>query len=56
VVSISATAEAVLEFYENPETDVNLESLLWGSGIAEIESVDYCGACQYCGYQMSKDD
>lgn len=56
VISISATAEAVLEYYENPDTDIDLEATLWGSGMAEIESVDYSGDCQYCGYQMSKDD
>jgi hypothetical protein len=50
-------AEAVLEYYGNPDVDVDLESLFERTtGEPEVESVDYSGACQYCGYQMSKDD
>ena len=52
-------AEAVLDYYGNPDIDVDLESLfegLCGEGSPEVESVDFSGACQYCGYQMNKDD
>lgn len=52
-------AEAVLEYYGNPDIDTDLESLFEGpSGedTLEVESVDFSGACQHCGYQMSKDD
>jgi DNA-directed RNA polymerase subunit N (RpoN/RPB10) len=52
-------AEAVLDYYGNPDTDVELVSLfeeLGGEYAHLVESVDFHGACQYCGYQMSKDD
>jgi len=52
-------AEAVLDFYGNPDIDEDLESLfeeLSGENTPEVESVDFSGACQYCGHQMSKDD
>ena len=52
-------AEAVLDYYGNPDVDLDLESLFEqtnGIDVPEVESVDYSGACQYCGYQMSKDD
>ncbi|MCF6154541.1 MAG: hypothetical protein E3K36_04660 [Candidatus Brocadia sp.] len=52
-------AEAVLGYYGWPDTNVDLEQLFKDAnaeGIPEIESVDYSGVCQYCGYQMSKDD
>ena len=47
-------AEVVLEYYENPDLDVDLERLF--GDMPDVESVDYSGACQYCGDQMSKDD
>jgi hypothetical protein len=49
-------AEAVLEYYGNPDVDVNLKALFEGLDTPEVESVDFSGACQYCGYPMSKDD
>jgi putative GTP pyrophosphokinase len=52
-------AEAVLDHYGNPDSDLDLESLfelLNGEDTPEVESVDFSGVCQYCGYQMSKDD
>lgn len=52
-------SETVLDYYGNPDVDLDLESLfeeLSGGIIPEVESVDYNGACQYCGHQMSKDD
>lgn len=50
-------AEAVLEYYGNPDTELNL-NLLFEKADNEniVESVDYSGVCQYCGYQISKDD
>lgn len=52
-------AEAVLDYYGSPNIDVDLESLfegLSGEDAPEVESVDFSGACQYCGYQMNKND
>ena len=52
-------AEAVLDYYDNPDSDLDLESLfgqLNGEDIPEVESMDHSGLCQYCGYQVSKDD
>ncbi len=56
VLSPSTAAEAVLDYYGNPDTEIDLEQLFLDTEIPEIESVDFSGACQYCGYQMSKDD
>jgi hypothetical protein len=52
-------AEAALEYYGNPDADVDIEALFEeASGVdgPEVESVDFSGSCQYCGHQMSKDD
>jgi ppGpp synthetase/RelA/SpoT-type nucleotidyltranferase len=52
-------AEAVLDFYGNQDIDEDLVSLfeeLSGENTPEVESVDFSGACPYCGHQMSKDD
>ena len=50
-------AEAVLDYYGWPDTNIDLEQLLINADSEGIvESVDYSGVCQYCGYQMSKDD
>jgi len=52
-------AEAVLDYYGNPDTELGLKSLFEqvdSADVPEVESVDYSGICQYCGYQMSKDD
>ena len=55
ILSPYSAAEAVLDYYGNPHTDVDLEVLFMDSE-KELESVDFSGVCQYCGYQMSKDD
>lgn len=49
-------ADAVLKYYGNPDIEVDLEELFVSTDVPECESVDFSGACQYCGYQMSKDD
>ncbi len=52
-------AEAVLDYYGNLDTELDLESLFEQAGsvdVPEVESVDYSGVCQYCGYQIAKDD
>lgn len=49
-------AEAVLDYYGNPDIEVNLEALFIDTDIPELESFDFSGACSYCGYQMSKDE
>jgi len=52
-------AEAVLDYYGNPDTELDLKSLFEqvdSVDVPEVESVDHSGLCQYCGYQMSKDD
>jgi ppGpp synthetase/RelA/SpoT-type nucleotidyltranferase len=49
-------ADAVLNYYGNPDIEVDLETLFMSTDIPECESVDFSGACHYCGYQMSKDD
>lgn len=54
IVKPERAAEAVLEYYGNPSTDLGLEELF--ADLPEAESVDYDGVCQYCGYQMSKND
>lgn len=59
ILSPEHAAEAVLDYYGWPDVDIDLGQLLENlntEGIPEIESVDFSGACQYCGYQMSKDD
>ena len=54
IIRPEQAAETVLHYYDQPDADVDLESLFWNT--VEVESVDFEGACQYCGYQMSKDD
>jgi len=54
-------AEGVLDFYGFPETDEDVEHLLWDASNNydspfEPESVDFSGVCSYCGHMMSKDD
>ena len=49
-------AKAVLDYYGNPDIEVNLEALFIDTDIPELESFDFSGACSYCGYQMSKDE
>ena len=49
-------AVAVLDFYGNPDIEMDLETLFINTDAPECESVDFNGACQYCGHQMLKDD
>jgi len=52
-------AEAVLDYYGDPDTELALISLFEqvdSVDVPEVESVDHSGLCQYCGYQMSKED
>jgi ppGpp synthetase/RelA/SpoT-type nucleotidyltranferase len=49
-------AEAVLDYYGNPDIEVDLKALFIDTDIPELESFDFSGACSYCSYQMSKDD
>ena len=55
ILRLEQATEAILDYYDNPDVQVDLESLFWEFG-DDVESVDYSGACHYCGYQMSKDD
>jgi hypothetical protein len=57
IIRPEQAAIAVLDYYNKDDTDLDgdLWSLFWECG-DEVESVDYSGFCQYCGYQMSKDD
>lgn len=51
-------AFAVLDYYHASD-DGELEELLERvspDDAPEVESADFSGVCQYCGYQMSKDD
>jgi hypothetical protein len=55
----SAAADAVLDYYGNPETDVDLESIIETAAIRdgqEVEGADLNGLCSYCNYQAAKDD
>ena len=47
-------AEAILDYYDNPELDVDLEALF--EEVPEVESVDISGVCPYCAHQMLKSD
>jgi putative GTP pyrophosphokinase len=54
-------AEGVLDFYGSPETDEDVEHLLWDASNNyespfEPESADFSGVCSYCGHMMGKDD
>ena len=52
-------AEMVLDYYDNPDTDIDLASLITNAAIKdgqEIESIDSSGLCSYCSYQAAKDD
>jgi hypothetical protein len=50
-------AIVILDYYNKDDTDLDedLWSLFWECS-DEVESVEHSGFCQYCGYQMSKDD
>jgi GTP pyrophosphokinase len=57
IIRTEQASIAILDYYDKDNTDLdeNLENLFWDSG-EDVESIDYSGFCQYCGYQMSKDD
>ena len=52
-------ATAVLDYYGNPDSELDIWELFahlnYENDPELEESVDWSGACQYCGYQMSKD-
>jgi ppGpp synthetase/RelA/SpoT-type nucleotidyltranferase len=55
----SAAADGVLNHYGNPDTDADVEGLIFeavNGSDCPIESLDFSGVCSYCDYQMSKDD
>ena len=55
----SAAADGVLDYYEDPDTNVDVEGLIFEAADGAncpFESLDFSGACSYCDYQMSKDD
>jgi len=56
ILKPDSAAEAVLDYYDNPDIDVDLESLFIGTEVPELQSVDFSSVCQYCGWQMAKDD
>ncbi len=51
-----AAEEALLEHYGNPDTDYPLSSKVFELGSDVAESVDFSGACQWCGHMMGKED
>lgn len=58
VLRSEQAADAVQDYYEKEDLNLDLESLFEHSNwadIPEVESIDFSGACQYCGYQMAKD-
>jgi ppGpp synthetase/RelA/SpoT-type nucleotidyltranferase len=57
IVCPETGAEAVMNYYGNPETTIDLCELLEqldGVGGFQVESVDFSGACQYCGHQIGE--
>ena len=58
IIRTEQAAEAVFNYYnkDNTDLDEDLGILFWEYCDDEVESVDHNGVCQYCGYQMSKDD
>jgi len=54
IILTERAAISVLEYYGEPEVDVDLESLF--QGLPEAESVDASNVCSYCGHQMLRDD
>ena len=59
ILSPEKAAIAVLEHYDNPVINVDLEALFWGLDgvdIPEVESVNSSGVCAHCFHMMSKDD
>jgi putative GTP pyrophosphokinase len=52
-------AVMVLDYYDNPDTDIDLASVITDTAINdghEVESIDSSGLCSYCSYQAAKDD
>lgn len=54
IICPEQAAEVVLDYYDNPDSEVDLASFFEDE--PEVESVLLSGYCQNCGYQMSKDD
>jgi|GEM_PF-1091454 len=55
----SAAADGIIEYYGDPETDVDVEGLIFEAADGPdcpFESLDFSGVCSYCDHQMSKDD
>jgi hypothetical protein len=55
----STAAEAILNFYENPDANVDLANLIYSTAVNlghEVESFDSDGLCTHCSYSASKDD
>lgn len=48
-------AEGVLDYYDNPDTDIDLAALLEEAAGNDIQSSDD-GFCPYCAHQLAKDD
>jgi putative GTP pyrophosphokinase len=58
---LDSAAEGVLDHYGFPDTEVDLENLLFHASNNyecpfELEDVDFSGVCSWCGHMMSKDD
>lgn len=55
----STAADGVLDYYGDPETDIDVEELIFkaaDSSECPFESLDFSGMCSCCDNQMSKDD
>ncbi len=55
----STAADGILDYYGDPETDIDLEGLIFEAADRSecpFESLDFSGVCSYCDHQMSKDD
>jgi ppGpp synthetase/RelA/SpoT-type nucleotidyltranferase len=55
----SAAADGVLDYYGDPDTNVDVERLIneaMDGSDCPFASLDFSGVCSYCDYQMSKDD
>jgi len=58
---LDSAVEGVLDHYGFPDTEVDLEDLLFHASNNhecpfELEAVDFSGVCSWCGHMMSKDD
>lgn len=55
----SAAADGVLDYYGDPDTNIDVEELIYEAANGHnspIESLDFSGVCSDCDYRMSKDD